>query len=171
MADPTGISGITAAGLRPVAILKKDNYRAWAMKLKVQLKVMKCWGLLTAVDSEPAGTGPAGCTADVTAAALATRVAWFVKKEAASAVLVTSISHDELHVIDGIEDEPARVWARLAEKFDRKSEAQAEACLMSLLDFTHQESETAEDVIERFEKILKMCLDQKVKTAEDASMQ
>ena len=50
MADPTGISGIKAAGLRPVAILKKDNYRAWAMKLKVQLKVMKCWGLVTAVD-------------------------------------------------------------------------------------------------------------------------
>ena len=155
MADPTGISGITAAGLRPVAILKKDNYRAWAMKLKVQLKVMKCWGLLTAVDSEPAGTGPAGCTADVTAAALATRVAWFVKKEAASAVLVTSISDDVLHVIDG-----AHVWARLAEKFDRKSEAEAEMCLMSLLDFTHQESETAEDIIERFEKTLKMCLDQ-----------
>ena len=113
----------------------------------------------------------AGCTADVTAAALATRVAWFVKKEAASAVLVTSISDDELHVIDGIEDEPAHVWARLAEKFDRKSEAKAETCLMSLLDFTHQESQTAEDIIERFETILKLCLDQKVTMAADVSMQ
>ena len=96
----------------------------------------------------------------MTAAALATRVAWFVKKEAASAVLVTSISDDESHVIDGIEDEPAHIWARHAEKFDRKSEAEAEMCLMSLLDFTHQESETAEDIIGRLEKTLKMCLDQ-----------
>ena len=43
MADPNGNSGIRATGLRPVAILKKDNYRSWAMKLKVQLKVMDCW--------------------------------------------------------------------------------------------------------------------------------
>ena len=40
MADPAGISGIRATGLRPVAILKKDNYRSWSVKLKVQLKVM-----------------------------------------------------------------------------------------------------------------------------------
>ena len=47
MADPAGISGIRATGLRPLAILKKDNYRAWSTKLKVQLKVMDCWLLVT----------------------------------------------------------------------------------------------------------------------------
>ena len=141
------------------------------MKLKVQLKVIKCWALVTAVDLEPAGTGLARCTPDVTAAALTTRVAWFVKKEASSAILVTSISDDELHLNDGIENEPARIWARLAEKFDRKSEAQAEMSLMSLLDFAHQESETTEDIIERYETTLKMCLDQRVTMATDVNMQ
>ena len=47
MADPDGISGIRATGFHPVAILKKDNYRSWAMKLKVLLKVMECWELVT----------------------------------------------------------------------------------------------------------------------------
>ena len=46
MADPAGISGIRATGLRPVAILKKDNYRSWAIKLKVELKIMDCWELV-----------------------------------------------------------------------------------------------------------------------------
>ena len=50
MADPAGISGIRATGLRPVAILKKDNYRSWAVKLKVQLKVMECWELVTGTE-------------------------------------------------------------------------------------------------------------------------
>ena len=42
MADPAVFSGIRAIELHPVAILKKDNYRSWAVKLKVQLKVMEC---------------------------------------------------------------------------------------------------------------------------------
>ena len=46
MADPAGISGIRATGLRPVAILKKDDYGSWAVKLKVQQKVMDCWELV-----------------------------------------------------------------------------------------------------------------------------
>ena len=162
MADPAGISGIRATGLRPVAVLKKDNYRAWSMKLKVQLKVMKCWNLVTGVELEPAATGPAGCDAAVTAAAVAAKASWVLRKEASSAVLVTSISDEELHTIDGVDEEPVQIWARLSAKFDRKSEAQAEACLMLLLDFTHQESETADDVIERYETTLKNCLDQGV---------
>ena len=31
MANPAGSSGLRATGLRPVAILKKDNYRSWAV--------------------------------------------------------------------------------------------------------------------------------------------
>ena len=53
MADPNGISGIRATGLCPVAILKKDNYRSWSVKLKVQLKVMDCWALVTGTELKP----------------------------------------------------------------------------------------------------------------------
>ena len=48
MADNTGDSGIRVDGMRLVAILRKDDYRAWSSKLKSQLKVMDCWNLVTA---------------------------------------------------------------------------------------------------------------------------
>ena len=63
MADPAGISGIRATGLRPVAILKKDTYRSWAVKLKVQLEVMDCWLLVTGVELQPPATAPSGADA------------------------------------------------------------------------------------------------------------
>ena len=74
MADPTGISGIRATRLRPVDILKKDNYRSWSTKLKVQLKVMDCWLLVTGIKVQPPATGPARCDAAATAAAVALSV-------------------------------------------------------------------------------------------------
>ena len=92
MADPAGISGIRAAGLRPVAILKKENYRSWATKLKVQLKVMDCWLLVTGAELQPPATGPAGADAATLTAALALRKSWDRRNDAASAVLITSIS-------------------------------------------------------------------------------
>ena len=43
MADPNGYTGIGAEGVRPLlALLRKENYRAWSTKLKVQLKGMDC---------------------------------------------------------------------------------------------------------------------------------
>ena len=81
MADPAGISGIRATGLRPVAILKKYNYRSWAVKLKVQLKFMDNWLLVTGVELQPPATAPAGADATaVTGAwlALSSRAAWEV---------------------------------------------------------------------------------------------
>ena len=71
MADPAGISGLKATGLRPVAIHKKDNYRAWSTKLKVQLKVMDCWLLVTGAELQPPATAPAGADAAAIVAALA----------------------------------------------------------------------------------------------------
>ena len=73
MADPAGISGIRATGLHPVAILKKDNYRSWSVKLKVQLKVMECWELVTGTKVQPPPTAPVGADAVAQAAALALR--------------------------------------------------------------------------------------------------
>ena len=76
MADPAGISGIRATGLRPLAILKKGNYRSWSTKLKIQLKVMDYWQLVTGVELQPPAVGPAGCDAAATAAAVALRRSW-----------------------------------------------------------------------------------------------
>ena len=112
MADP---NGIRATGLRPVAILKKDNYRSWAVKLKVQLKVVDCWLLVSGTDLEPPLTAPA------VAAAVALRKSWDKRRDGASAALITSISYEELHVLHGIDEDPPAIWIRLREKFERRS--------------------------------------------------
>ena len=162
MADPAGNSGIRAAGLRPVAILKKDNYRAWSTKLKVQLKVMECWELVTGAELQPPDTAPAGANAVAVAAALALRKSWDRRNIASSAVLITSISDEELHTVHGLDDFPPQIWTRPREKFDRRSEAEAETAFMSFLDFAHLESETADELIERYETALQRCTDQGV---------
>ena len=97
MADPAGISGIRAAGLRPVAILKKDNYRAWSTKLKVQFKVMNCWLLVTGLEIQPPAIALAGADAAALTAALNLRRSWDSRRDAASAVLITSISDEVSH--------------------------------------------------------------------------
>ena len=162
MADPAGISGIRAIGLRPVAILKKDNCRSWAVKLKVQLKVMDCWELVIGTELQPPATAPAGADAAATTAALALRKSWDKRRDGACAAIITSISDEELHVVHGIDEDPVATWTRLKEKFERRSEQESEAAFMRFLDFSHTESETANEMIERYETSLQNCLDQGV---------
>ena len=150
MTDPVGISGIRATGLRPVAILKKDNYRSWAVKMKVQLKVMGCWLLVTGVELQPPPTASARADAAAVIAALALRKSWDRRRDGASAALITSISDEELHVVHGIDEDPPQIWTRLREKFERRSQAKAEASFMLFLDFAHLELETANEMIERY---------------------
>ena len=159
MADP---AGIRATGLRPVAILKKENYRSWAVKLKVQLKVMDCWLLVTGVELQSPPTAAASADAAAIVAALALRKSWDRRRDGASVALITSISDEELHVVHGIDEDPPQIWTRLKEKFERRSEAEAEASFMLFLDFAHIESETANEMIERYETTLQNCLDQGV---------
>ena len=162
MADPAGISGIRATGLRLVAIIEKDNYRSWSTKLKVQLKVMDCWLLVTGVELQPPATGPAGCDAATATATVNLRRSWERQKDGASAVLITSISDEELHTVHGVDEDPPQIWTRLRETFERRSEAEAEAAFMLFLDFAHVESETTNEMIERYETTLQNCLDQGV---------
>ena len=168
MADPAGISGIRADGLRPLAILKKDNYRAWSTKLKVKLKMMNRWLLVTKLEVQPPATAPAGADAAALTAALTLRRSWDMGRDAASAVLITSISDEELHTVHGIDDNPTLIRTRLEDKFERRSEAEAETSFMPFLDFTHLESETANEMIERYKTTLQNCLDQGVTV--DANM-
>ena len=121
MADPAGISGIGAIGLRPVAILKKDNYRSWSVKLKVQLKVMECWKSVTGTELQPPTTAPVGADAAAQLAAVALRKSWDKRRDGACAAIITSIPDEELHVVHGIDEDPVATWTRLKEKFERRS--------------------------------------------------
>ena len=111
MDDPEGNSGMRADMGRPLAMLRKDNYRAWASKLKAQLKVSDIWRLVSGVEAEPLATLPAGSSnTQITAAALIL-AGWLKKRDRASALLITSISDDELHTVLAVEDDPVRIWS------------------------------------------------------------
>ena len=167
MADPMANSGIRAEGIRPVALLRKENYRAWSSKLKAQLKVMDCWRLVTAVELMPPDAAPAGSTDAQQAAALLTRKSWDKRQDRAAAILITSISDEESHTVQAVDEDPVQIWNRLREKFERRSEAEAETAQMNLLDFAHREGETANATIDRFETIVMICQDQGVPADEN----
>ena len=145
MADPAGSNGIRATGLNPVAILKKDNYRSWVVKLKVQLKVMECWELVTGTELQPPATAADGADAPTLAAALTLRKSGDKRRDGACAAIITSISDEELHVVHGIDEDPVATRKRLKEKFERRSEQEAEVSFMRFLDFARIESETANE--------------------------
>ena len=123
--------------------------------------------LVTGVEVQPPATGPAGCDVAATAAALALRRSWDKRSDGASAVLITSISDEELHTVHGIDENPPLIRTRLREKIERRSEAEAETAFMLFLDFAHTESETANEMIERYETTLHNYLDQGVTVDND----
>ena len=126
------------------------------------MKFVDCWQLVTGVELQPPATGPAGCDAAATVAAIALRRLWDRRKDGASVLLIASISDEELHIVHGIDEDPPMIWTRLREKIERRSEAEAATAFMLLLDFAHIESETANEMIERYETTLQNCLDQGV---------
>ena len=162
-----GNSGIRAEGYRPMSVLRKDNYRAWSSKTKSQLKVMDCWRIVSGTEVEPPATVPAGSNIAVVNAAQLVRTSWLKRADRAAALLITSISDEELHTVQAVDEDPVAIWNRLKEKFERKSEAEAESAQMSLLDFAHREGETANSTIDRFESIVAFCLDQGVTADEN----
>ena len=167
MADNIGNSGIRADGHRPMAVLRKDNYRAWSSKSKAQLKVMDCWRLVSGTKAEPPATAPPGAGSARTVAALIIKARWVKKRDRAAALLITSISDEELHTIQAVDEDPVAIWNRLKEKYERRSEAEAETAQMSLLDFAHREGETSNSTIDRFETIVTFCIDQGVNADEN----
>ena len=169
MADAIGNSGIRASdgGMRPVAILRKDNYKAWSSKLKSSLKVMSCWKMITGGEVMPPVKAPLGATAADAAAAVVLRASWDKRWDKAAAILITSISDEEIHTVQAVDEDPIQIWNRLQEKFERRSEAEAETAQMNLLDFAHREDETANSTIDRFETIVTICLDQGVAVDEN----
>ena len=170
MADPAGVQyGIRAPEntIRAPSILRKENYRSWAMKLKAALKVMECWRLVEGTEVSPPATAAAGASAAELRAALAAKALWDKKCDRASSLLVSSVSDDEIGTIYGFDDDPVAIWARLRDKFERRSEAEAESAQMELLEFTHKEGETANATIDRFDAAVKYCEDQGVTNDEN----
>ena len=128
---------------------------------------MDCWRLVSATEAEPPVTLPAGSSGAAVAAAALIRTSWMRRRDCAAAALIISISDEEVHTVQAVDDDPVQMWTRLREKFERRSEAEAETAQMNLLDFAHREGETANATIDRFETIVMVCLDQGVAADEN----
>ena len=54
MAEPAGNTGIIDNGsIWPVAVLKKDNYKPWSLKLKHALKIIKSLEVVIGTEAMP----------------------------------------------------------------------------------------------------------------------
>ena len=93
---------------------------------------------------------------------MALRKSWDKRRDGASAALITSVSDEELHTVHGIDEDPPQIWIRLRNKFERRSKAEAEVAFTLFFYFAHVESETANEMIERYETTLQNCFDQGV---------
>ena len=100
MADPAGNTSIRAdVSIRLVAVLKKDNYKPWSLKLKHALKLIRSWELVLGTEAMPPAAAAAGATAAEVTAALALRANWDQRYEKAAAVLIMSISDNKLMTV------------------------------------------------------------------------
>ena len=134
--------------------------------MKAQLKVMDCWRLVSGVEAEPPPT-PAGTSNVERAAANLLRISWSKRRDRAAALLITSISDEESHTVYAVDEDPIEIWRRLQAKFERRSEAEAETAQMHLLDFAHREDESANVMIDRFETVVTICVEQGVAVDEN----
>ena len=137
------------------------------MKLKAALQVMECWRLVEGTEVSPPAIAPAGATSPETRATLAAKLLWDKKCDRASSLLVTLGSDEEIHTIYTVDDDPIQILARLKEKFERRSEAEAETTHMQLLDFAHKEGENANATIECFDIAVKYYTDHGVTNDEN----
>ena len=80
--------------------------------------------------------------------------------------MADSISDKELPSVTAILEDPLAVWEKLKKKFTRRSEMGHEAAYKEFMHFAHDESETAEDTITRFEAIIDKCVNQEVEFKE-----
>ena len=123
--------------------------------------------MVTWTELEPPATLPAGTSgAAVTANALM-RTSWIKRRDRAAAALITSVSDEEGHTVQAVDDDPILMWTRLKEKFERRSEAEAETAQLKLLDFAHREGESANAMIDRFETVVMVCVDQGIAADEN----
>ena len=95
------------------------------------------------------------------------RTSWIRRRDRAAAALITSVSDEEVHTVQAVDDDPVLMWTRLKEKFERRSEAEAETAQLKLLDFAHREGESANAMIERFETVVMVCVDQGIAADEN----
>ena len=145
MADPIGNIGIKVreGAMRPILILKNNDHKAWSSNMKSSLKVMDCWLMITGVEVIPLATAPACSTGAKRDASLVLRASWDKQWDRPAAILIDSLSDEEIHIVQAVDEDIVQIWDRVREKFERRSEGEAETAHMKLTDFSHREGDSA----------------------------
>lgn len=118
---------------------------------------MDCWRLAEGVGVEP--LAPTRTTVAKRTAVLIAKTSWDKGWDRASAVLITSIGDEEAHTVYTVDDNRVLIWARLKQKFERKTEAEDKTAHMQLLDYSHEKGENANSTIDCFDAAVKYSTD------------
>ena len=173
-----GIRAVSSDGTRFRATsnqLNKDNYSQWSARLKGILLVNKVWDIVNEDRVRPPqpkvhelGVEVATPEAIEAATIAADKYDRYIDDYTrAACLLAESISDTELVAITTVLDDPIAIWTKLQRKFARVSELGKSAAQKALFQFQHQEIETAEETISRFESVMAKCRQQKVRLEDD----
>ena len=75
----------------------------------------------------------------------------------ATSHLLHSISDSQMHHIRLVITDAVQIWHKFQQKIDQKTEMEAQTANKMLINFKHLEIETADQTIERYEKIVDKC--------------
>ena len=178
---PHGIRADPSEGSRSRVnsnFLGKDNYAAWSGKCQIQLTIHKVWDVVNGsrlCPVVPAEThNPEGTvvTNQVEIDTAQQRVQAYTDAfNKAAGIIAETISDSQIYAVRSILGNPILTWKKLQEKFERKSRAEFSSAQLELLNFQHQEAETADATIERYEGVIEHCQQQGVPTPDDLLQQ
>ena len=162
-----GIRAVPSEGTRfksTSSALTKDNYTAWSIRIRAVLIVNEVWDLVNGNRIRPPSPPDLilGASGNRQIVDEATKNSADFQKASnrACCFLTDSISDSIIMSVPSVLTDLAATWKKLQQKFARKSEMGYEAAQKAFLQFEHQESETAEETITRFESVMETCLQQ-----------
>ena len=166
-----------ASGSKTLHIVGKNNYSAWSDRTEADLLSYELWDriigdraklvILTAILDAAGTTVTNQARIDTETTELRSYMKDF---RTASRIILNSISDEHMAYIKPVITDPVAVWKRLQNKFERKTEVAKEAAHMAFLNFEHSEIETADSLIERFEKAVQLCEQQGLPQSEDIQL-
>ena len=167
-----GIRAVPPEGTRfksTTYALKADNYTAWSCRMKAVSIVNNVWDSVDGSRTRPPpplvlrlATSSTGGNEDLVKEANKQIAEFQVATNRAVCFLAESISDSILLSVTNILADPAATWRKLQQKFARKSELEHEAAQKAFLSFKHQETESADETITRFEAVVDRALQQNV---------
>ena len=157
-----GIRAVPSEGTRSTAYaLKADNYTTWSCRMKAVFIVNNVWGIVEGTKTLPPpppvlrlATSTAGGNEILVDETNKQILDFQAGENRAVVLLAESISDSILLSVTSILSDPAATWKKLQQKFARKSELEHEASQKAFLSFQHEETESADETITRFEAIV-----------------